>query len=78
MFDTNSINQGVAVAQDAAAQVKANWPAICLAGGIIVREICKVNGWLEYVCGKIIAHGGIGLIIKKLLWNPPADEIKKS
>lgn len=78
MIDTNQIQQAGEVASAVQAQVKANWPMICLVAAFLVREVCKVNGWLEYVCGKIIAHGGLGWIVKKLLWNPKADDVKRS
>ena len=63
MIDTNQINQAVAMAADVKAQVATNWPAIC-AGALWLRtELKNVS---EY----IISHGGLGMIIKKLLWNP--------
>ena len=79
MIDTNSINTRWRWSQDVGSAVqRRTWPLICLVSAFVVREVCKVNGWLEYVAGKIIAHGGIGWIVKKLLWNPAADDVKRS
>lgn len=78
MIDTNSINQVAGDAQAIKTQLVSWWPAICVVGAVAGREICKVNGWLEYVCGAIIAHGGVGNIARKLIWNPAADQLKRS
>ena len=45
-----------------------NWPVITVAAAWLARErlnILAFGSWLA-------ASGGIGMIVKKLLWNPPA------
>jgi hypothetical protein len=74
MIDTNQISQA---AQDAAAihaQLSANWPAICAAAVIVARELRNFNLWIVGVAEFVIRHGGAALILKKLLWNPDADQ----
>ena len=62
-LDTNQVAQ---VAQTVAAvQTSFNWPAIA-AGALWVRsDLAKAADY-------IIGHGGIGWMLIKLLWNPPA------
>lgn len=72
MIDTNQINQVFDTAQDVHAQVQTNWLAIC-AGVVWVRaELKNVNSWCRNVAEWTIGHGGIGWLLIKLIWNPPA------
>jgi len=73
MIDPNSIAQADQVAQVVRVEVTNWWPTICAVAVLVSREICKANGWLEYVAGKIIAHGGIWQIVTKL-WNNPGPK----
>lgn len=71
MIDTNQIQQA---AQDVAAvknTVATNWPAIC-AGALWLRT--ELKNFSEYVIG----HGGIGFMLLKLIWNPPAGQMQKN
>ena len=70
MLDTNQINQAVAVAQEVKAQVQMNWTAIAFAAALAAREIRNLNHWCAGMAEFIIRHGGAGMILKKLLWNP--------
>ena len=63
MIDTNQIQQAVQDAAVIKSQVSANWPAIC-AGALWLRT--ELKNFSEYIIG----HGGLGMIVKKLLWNP--------
>ena len=71
MIDTNQIAQA---AQDVAAvksQLSPYVPALAVAAAWAGREIRNVNLYLEAVAAKIIAHGGVWQIVRKL-WNNPA------
>jgi hypothetical protein len=52
-------------------QVETNWPAICAAALWLRTEIRNVA---EYIIG----HGGIGMLLLKLFWNPPWNPTTKS
>ena len=75
MIDPATITNTVAqAAQDVAAvktQFSSYLPALAVAAAWAGREIRNVNLYIESVAAKIIEHGGIGMIIKKLFWNPP-------
>ena len=74
MIDTNAITQA---AQDVAAvksQLSPYLPALAVAAAWAGREIRNVNLYLENAAAKIIEHGGIGMILKKLFWNPPTPK----
>ena len=72
MIDTNAIVQtvqNVAVVKD---QVTLAWPTICAVAVIVARELGRFNAWAAKVAEFAIRHGGVGLLLKKLLWNPAA------
>jgi len=73
MLDTNQINQVTAVAQDVKAQLQMNWTAIAFGAALAGREIRNFNLWCAGVAEFVIRHGGAGLILKKLFWNPGAE-----
>lgn len=78
MIDTNLIPQA---AQDVATiktQLSPYLPALAVAAAWAGREIRNVNLYVENVAAKIIAHGGLGMIVKKLLWNPGASPVAAS
>jgi len=63
IIDTNSISQ---VAQTVTAvQTSFNWPALAAAALWIRADLYKGADW-------IMSHGGIGYLLLKLVWNPPA------
>jgi hypothetical protein len=73
MIDTNQLNE---VAQNAAvikSQLAANWPAICAAALWVRTELKNFNHWFFDFAEYSIAHGGIGMFIKKFFWNPGAN-----
>jgi hypothetical protein len=72
MLDTNQINQVIADGHQLTGAVQANWPAICAASVVVARELRNFNLWCLGVAEFVISHGGIGMLVKKLLWNPPA------
>lgn len=74
MIDTNQVNQVAETAQAVHAQLTANWPAICAAAVIVARELRNFNLWVVGVAEFVIRHGGAGMILKKLLWNPDSDQ----
>ncbi|HEV2691405.1 MAG TPA: hypothetical protein VG347_00765 [Verrucomicrobiae bacterium] len=61
--DTNQVAQALQAADMVRDHVQTNWPAIC-AGALWLRT--EVKNVSEYVIG----HGGLGMIVKKLFWNP--------
>lgn len=76
MIDTNAIAQ---VFRDSAAvkdQVTVAWPTICAVAVIVARELGRFNAWAVQVAEFVIAHGGLGYLIRKLLWNPPAAPVQ--
>lgn len=70
MIDTNSINQAGEAVQAVHAQLQMNWPAISAGAVIVARELANFNRWLAGVGESVIRHGGIFMIVKKLIWNP--------
>ncbi len=63
MIDTNSISEAAQALN--AVQTQFNWPALC-AGLLWLRaDLVACAEW-------VIGHGGIGFLLKKLWWNPPA------
>lgn len=73
MIDTNTIQQVGDVVQAAKAQWAANGPALALGAALVAREIGRFNAWCVGVAEFVIRHGGLGMIAKKLLWNPAAN-----
>jgi hypothetical protein len=69
-IDTNQIAQAAADAVAIKAQVQANWPAIAACAVVVARELGNFNTWCAGIAEWIIKHGGIGMLVKKLLWNP--------
>ncbi len=72
MLDTNLINSAGDVVTAAKAQWSVNGPALALAAALIARELRNFNLWVVGVAEFVIRHGGIGWLIWKLIWNPPA------
>ncbi len=70
MIDTNVINQAADSVAAAATQLKINWPAVSVAAVIVARELKNFNEWLAGLGAAVIRHGGIFMIVKKLIWNP--------
>ena len=62
MIDTNSINQAAQTVT--ALQTSFNWPALAAAALWVRADLAKAGEW-------IMAHGGIGYLLLKLVWNPP-------
>lgn len=79
MIDTNTITEAGQTVAVAKATLAPYLPALAVAAAWAGREIRNVNLYLENVAGKIIAHGGIWQIAKKI-WNnpgvPPVATIK--
>lgn len=72
MLDTNQINQ---VAQNVATvkeQLSPYLPALAVAAAWAGRELRNFNNYIFELGEYAIAHGGIGMLLKKLIWNPPA------
>ena len=71
MLDTNQIAQ---VSQDVAtvkAQLSPYLPALAVAAAWAGREIKNFNAWCFNVASFVISHGGVGMLIKKFIYNPP-------
>jgi hypothetical protein len=71
MIDTNQIAQA---AQDAAAlkaQLSPWLPALAVAAAWLGRELRNFNHWIFDLGEYVMAHGGLALYLKKLVWNPP-------
>ncbi len=83
MIDPTTITNTVSQAASDVAAVKSSLspylPALAVAAAWAGREIRNVNLYLENIASKIIAHGGVWQIVKKL-WNnpgvPPVATIK--
>jgi hypothetical protein len=71
MIDTNQIQQIADTALAVKQQAVNWWPTLAPLAYIVGREVRAFNAWLFTVAEFVITHGGVGLIIKKLLWNPP-------
>jgi hypothetical protein len=72
-FDTNQVAQ---VAQTVAAvktQLSPYFPALAVAAGWAGRELRNFNAWCFQAAEFVIGHGGIGMIVKKLIWNPAGN-----
>ena len=70
-LDTNTISQAGETIGVVKAQISPYLPALAVGAAWAGREIRNVNLYLENVAAKIIAHGGIGMIVRKLWNNPP-------
>jgi hypothetical protein len=70
--DTNQVQQAFDTAAAIHSQLSPYVPALAIAAGWAGREIRNFNAWLLAVSEYIIGHGGIGYILLKLFWNPPA------
>lgn len=71
IIDTNQLNQAFDAAKDIHAQVQMNWVGISAAAVLIRTELQNFNTWCRDVADWTIGHGGVGWIIRKLIWNPP-------
>jgi len=72
MMDTNNFQHAIDTAVTFKAQISPYLPALAVASGWAGREIANFNRWLKNVIEWMIGHGGIGWLIWKLIWNPPA------
>ncbi len=72
MLDTNAFNQATQDAAIVKQQVTLAWPTICAVSIIVARELSRFNAWAMKVAEFGIRHGGFGLLLKKLIWNPAA------
>jgi len=70
MIDTNQVQQAFDAAATVKTQLSPYVPALAVAAGWLGREIRNLNIWLLNASEYIIAHGGILMIARKLLWNP--------
>lgn len=70
MIDTNQIAQAASDVAAVKSQLSPYLPALAVAAAWAGREIRNVNLWLENIAAKIIAHGGVWQIVRKL-WNNP-------
>jgi hypothetical protein len=69
-LDTNSIPQAAAVVTEVKAQLSPYLPALAVAAGWAGRELRNFNAWCFQAAEYVISHGGFGMIVKKLIWNP--------
>ena len=72
MIDTNSITQAAQTVAEAKTQFSPYLPTLAIAFGWAGRELRNFNAWLFLASEYVIGHGGIVMILKKLIWNPPA------
>ncbi|MDR3459565.1 MAG: hypothetical protein P4N60_19215 [Verrucomicrobiae bacterium] len=70
---TNAVGQAIETAAAVKSQFSPYLPALAVAAAWAGREIRNVNIYLESVASKIIAHGGIWQIVKKI-WNNPSPK----
>jgi len=63
------VNQVGEVAAAVKTQMQTNWPFICIAVGIVARELKNFNLWVRSVAEYIMGHGGWLMILWKLTWN---------
>lgn len=69
MIDTNQIIQAGQVAQEAKTQISPWLPALAIGFAWFGRELNHFLMWLDSGVERIIAHGGLVKIAKKLFWN---------
>lgn len=72
MIDTNQVQQAAQVVAEAKVQFSPYLPALAVAAAWCGREIRNFNVWLFNACEYMRSHGGIALLLWKLIWNPPA------
>ena len=70
MIDTNTIAAVNDTAQAAREVAQQWWPTLCAVAVIVARELRNFNAWLAGIVEWIIGHGGVGMIVRKLIWNP--------
>ena len=70
LLDTNSVAQIGQTAQAIKIQLNPWLPAIAIAAAWLGRELNRLAAWSAIAGEKIIAHGGLLMITKKILWNP--------
>ncbi len=69
ILNTNSIIELSQTAQTVKNQLSPWLPAIAIAAAWLGRELNRLSIWSASAAEKIIAHGGLAKIIKKLIWN---------
>ena len=74
VIDTNTIASANETALAAKAVAQQWWPTACAVAVIVARELRNFNQWLVGVAEFVIRHGGAGMIFKKVIWNPDADQ----
>jgi hypothetical protein len=76
MIDSSSITNQVQTALDTGtaihAQLQPYLPALAVALGWLGRELSNLRRSFVASVEFVISQGGIGWIVCKLLWNPPA------
>lgn len=70
MIDSNTISQVNETALAAKAVAQQWWPTACAVAVIVARELRNFNQWVVSVAEFVMRHGGVGMIFKKLIWNP--------
>jgi len=73
MISPSTIAQANDTALAAKSLAQQWWPTLCALAILLGRELRNFNAWLGNVSGYVIAHGGLALILWKLLWNPQAN-----
>ena len=73
MIDTNTIANVNETAQAAKAVAQQWWPTIVAVAVIVARELRNFNAWLFSLSEYVIQHGGVLMLAKKLVWNPPSE-----
>ena len=71
MIDTNQVQQLAQVGAEIKTQVSPWLPALAVGAAWAGREVRNFNAWLINGAEYVIGHGGLGMIIRKLIWNPP-------
>lgn len=69
MIDTNQVIQAGQVVQTAKQEISPYLPALAVGAAWAGRELNRFAAWSAGAAEKIMAHGGIGKILVKLIWN---------
>ena len=70
MIDTNQVQQAADTVALAKASLAPYLLALAVGAAWAGREIRNFNLWLFNAAEFVIGHGGLGMILKKLIWNP--------
>ena len=75
--DTNQVQQIAQTAAEIKTQISPYLPALAVAAAWAGRELRNLNASLLATSEWLIAHGGMLMIARKLIWNPSTPQSPK-